>query len=282
MRYGSSLQPCVSKFLVQCQELRPELAFEDKADASEWVEYIDPSEGVFKLVLDTTDGVPDCWTADENKAGSAAGWWYDQLLFGPNITVGSTKSGEKILGFVMQNANFSSNSQQQGDPGQCIGGQQCGSAQSKSACDNIGAPCTWGDPNVNNLQRGMRFFSNMTYSLGYGRYSIFTDKWTSSDLDKKSMQKMPSQFMTTSYALDLKVPMLNWLKCSDFETCTWSDPSQAGNNNNGGNNPPNNNGGNNPPTHPTIMVVTHQTITVVINPPNNNGGNNPPNNNGGS
>jgi hypothetical protein len=245
MRYGSSLKPCVSKFLVQCQELRPELAFEDKADPAEWVEYIDPSEGVFKLVLDTIDGVPDCWTADENKAGSAAGWWYDQLLFGPNITVGSTKSGEKILGFVMQNANFSSNSQQQGDPGQCIGGQQCGSAQSKSACNNIGAPCTWGAPNVNNLQRGMKFFSKVTYSIGYGRYSIFTDKWTSSDLDKHSMQKIPSQFMTTSYALDLKVPMLRWLECSDFETCSWSDPSQGGNNNNNGGNRPNsnNNGG---------------------------------------
>ena len=89
---------------------------------------------------------------------------------------------------------------------------------------------------------------------------LFTDKWTSSEY--KSNAENAFQFMTTSYALDLKVPMLNWLKCSDFEL-VWSDPSQAGNNNNGGNNPPNNNGGNN----------------NGGNPPNNNG-NNPPNNNG--
>ena len=112
------------------------------------------------------------------------------------------------------------------------------------------------------------FFSNPTYSLGYGRYSIFTDKWTSSDLDKSQYENACSVH-DDIVCLDLKVPMLNWLKCSDFETCSWSDPSQAGNNNNGGNrnnnggNPPNNNGGN-PPNN------------------NNNGGNPPSNNNNGN
>jgi hypothetical protein len=273
MKYGIDLDPCVSTFKIQCQELRPELAFQDTAHPREWVEYIDSEENVFKLVLDTSDGIPDCWSADVTK-GNAAGWWYDQMLFGPNITVGSDAKGNKILGFVMQNSNFSSTDNgakggKDSGGGQCVGGQKCGAATAEQACKDLGAPCDWGAPNSNSLQRGMKFFSNMTYSLGYGRHSVYTDHWEFNGMNTNDRKKIPSSFATTSYSLDLKIPHLSWLECTDYETCTWSDPSSGGGGGGGGGGgnhppPPNNGGGggNHPP------------------PPNNGGGggNPPPNN----
>ena len=260
MQYGTSLEPCVSTFRVQCQELRPELAFEGgplASDPTEWVEYIDADKGVFKLVLDVDNGIPGCWTADKDAAGNAAGWWYDQMLFGPNITAGSTKDGKNILGFVMQNANWTTG--EQGDnQGQCIGGNQCGAAQIKEDCTDLGHPCEWGAPNVNNMQRGMKFFSNMTYSVGYGRDTVYTDTWTFSGVDASDVKKVPRTFYTTSYALELKVPRLDWFECDSFETCSWSEPNNGNNNHNNHNNNNHNNNNHNNNNH------------------NNNGGNPPP------
>ena len=96
----------------------------------------------------------------------------------------------------------------------------------------------------------------MTYSLGYGRHSVSSKAWTYNGWDAADVKKIPDSFMTTSYALDFKVPMLQWMECSDFETCRWSSPEeqsgggqsgggQSGGGQNGGqHNVGNNNGGN--------------------------------------
>ena len=124
----------------------------------------------------------------------------------------------------MKNANFTSE-EQEDNPGQCLGGQQCGAAQTDSACSDLGSPCSWEAPNMNNMQRGMKFFANMTYSLGYGRHSVSTEKWTYNGWDAADVKKIPSSFMTTSYALDFKVPLLQWMECLDFETCKVMPPA---------------------------------------------------------
>ena len=129
----------------------------------------------------------------------------------------------------MQNANFTQNAQgggqSSGTPGQCLGEQRCGAAQSQSDCTALGAPCSWEAPNANQYQRGMKFFSNMTYSIGYGRHEIFSDKWTYNGWSPADVAKVPRSFQTTSYALDLKVPSLSWFECEAWDTCSWTTPS---------------------------------------------------------
>lgn len=95
-----SLGRCEFTLVAQCMEEYPALAFQDTADPTEFVHYRD--DGTFKLVLDTVSGVPACWSADAAN-GEASGWWFDQMLFGPNIAVGRTRAGDNVMGLVMKN-----------------------------------------------------------------------------------------------------------------------------------------------------------------------------------
>jgi len=223
-RFSTTLPSCVSTFKPQCQELHPRLAHQHKSSPWEFVEYTDPADQIFKLVLDDADGVPSCWK-DDISLGAATGWWHDLLLFGPNITAGHDASGRRILGLVMENFNKSTNSVTGGDAGQCLGGSQCGAYSGQDAC-NINPPCQWsGGASTSELRRALRFAPNIVFGPDYGRNPVY-GSWQLRGASAEQQAKAPSRMASVSYGMEFDVQPHN-LECTSWTHCTWGAGGSA-------------------------------------------------------